>query len=84
GASAAQGEELLQTVLDTDAGARFVGEIAVGTNYGIQRFTRNMLFDEKIGGTVHLAVGNCYPETGGQNFSAIHWDMLCDMRGGGE
>ena len=83
-ASAAQGDDLLQAVLDTDEGARFVGEIAVGTNYGIQRFTRNMLFDEKIGGTVHLAVGNCYPETGGKNFSSIHWDMLCDMRDGGE
>ncbi|MDD2283158.1 MAG: aminopeptidase [Eubacteriales bacterium] len=83
-ATAAKGEELLQALLETDAGARFVGEVAVGTNFGIQKFTRNMLFDEKIGGTVHLAIGASYPESGGKNESGIHWDMLCDMRDGGE
>jgi aminopeptidase len=83
-ATAGKGEELLQALLDTDAGARYVGEVAVGTNFGIQQFTRNMLFDEKIGGTVHLALGASYPESGGKNESGIHWDMLCDMRDGGE
>jgi aminopeptidase len=83
-ASAAKGEELLKTLLDTDEGSRYVGEVAVGCNYGIQKFSRNMLFDEKIGGTIHLAVGRSYPETGGKNISTIHWDMLCDMKQGGE
>lgn len=83
-ASAAKGEDLLHALLETDAGARYVGEVAVGTNFGIQKFTRNMLFDEKIGGTVHLAIGASYPESGGKNQSGIHWDMLCDMRQGGE
>ena len=82
-AEADKGGELLTKLLDTDEGARAVGEIAVGTNYGIRRFTRNMLFDEKIGGTVHLAIGRSIPESRGQNQSAIHWDMLCDMRQGG-
>ncbi|HOC06191.1 MAG: aminopeptidase [Bacillota bacterium] len=83
-AAAAKGEDLLLALLETDAGARYVGEVAVGTNFGIQKFTRNMLFDEKIGGTVHLALGASYPESGGKNESGIHWDMLCDMRDGGE
>ncbi len=83
-ATASKGEDLLLQLLDTDPGARFVGEIAVGTNYNIQRFTRNMLFDEKIGGTVHLAVGRSIPDSLGKNESAIHWDMLCDMKDGGE
>ncbi len=83
-ASAARGEELLHTLLETDEGARYVGEVAVGCNYGIQNFSRNMLFDEKIGGTVHLAIGRSYPETGGENISTIHWDMLCDMKQGGQ
>jgi len=82
-ATAEKGEELLHQLLDTDPGAKRVGEIAVGTNSGIQRFTKHMLFDEKIGGTVHLALGRSIPESGGQNESAIHWDMLCDMRRGG-
>jgi len=76
---ASKNEELLIATLNTDAGSRFLGEWGIGTNYGIQKFTRNMLFDEKIGGTIHFAVGATYPETGGKNFSAIHWDMLCDM-----
>ncbi len=82
-ATAAKGEELLVKLLDTDDGARFVGEIAVGTNQNIKRFTKNILFDEKIGGTVHLALGRSLPESGGKNSSTIHWDMLCDMKKGG-
>ena len=85
-AKAARGLDFLQTMLDSDAGARVLGEVAVGNNYGVQRFTRNTLYDEKIGGTFHLALGNSYPETGGKNVSAVHWDMVCDMRpeaGGG-
>jgi aminopeptidase len=76
---AAKGQELLTSLLNTDAGARYLGEWGIGTNYGIQRFSKNMLFDEKIGGTIHLAVGAAYPETGGVNESGVHWDMLCDM-----
>ncbi len=76
---ASKNQELLTSTLNTDAGARFLGEWGIGTNYGIQRFTKDMLFDEKIGGTVHFAAGASYPETGGKNESAIHWDMLCDM-----
>ncbi len=83
-ASASKGEDLLHKLLDTDEGARRIGEVAVGTNFGIQQFTRNMLFDEKIGGTVHVALGFAIPASGGKNESAIHWDMLCDMRNGGE
>lgn len=83
-ASAKKGEDLLNALLDTDEGSRYVGECAIGTNYGIDKFTRNMLFDEKIGGTIHLAIGRGIPETGSKNFSALHWDMLCDMRDGGE
>ena len=85
-AEAARGLEFLQAMLDSDDGARTLGEVAVGNNYGVQRFTRNTLYDEKIGGTFHLALGNSYPETGGTNVSAVHWDMVCDMRpeaGGG-
>ena len=76
---AGKGLELLTSLLNLDAGARYLGELGMGTNYGIQRFTKNMLFDEKIGGTIHLALGASYPETGGQNESGLHWDMLCDM-----
>ena len=86
-ATAGQGQEFLDKMLDLDEGARFLGEFAFGNNFGIQRPTRNILFDEKIGGTVHLALGNSYPETGGKNVSALHWDMICDLRpaaGGGE
>ncbi|MCA9971855.1 MAG: aminopeptidase [Anaerolineales bacterium] len=83
-ASARKNEAFLHSVLDTDAGARYLGEFAVGTNHGIDRFTRSILFDEKIGGTIHLAVGAGYPETGSHNKSAVHWDMICDMRDGGQ
>jgi aminopeptidase len=83
-ASATSGEDFLLKMLDQDEGARFVGEFAIGTNYGITRYTKNTLFDEKIGGTVHLAVGASYPETGGTNESGLHWDMVCDLRDGGQ
>ncbi len=82
-ASAAKGEELLQELLKIE-GADRVGEFAVGTNYGITRFTKSMLFDEKMGGTIHMALGNSYPESGGLNKSAIHWDILKNMRKSGE
>ena len=83
-AAAAKNEEFLLKMLSTDKGARYLGEFAFGTNYGIQRFTKNTLFDEKIGGTIHLALGTGYPESGSKNRSAIHWDMVCDLRRGGE
>ncbi|HNP73767.1 MAG TPA: aminopeptidase [Kouleothrix sp.] len=79
-ASAQKNEAYLISQLDSDAGARYLGEFAVGTNYGIQRFTKSILYDEKIGGTLHMAVGAGYPETGSQNQSSIHWDFICDMR----
>jgi len=82
-AAATKNEEFLKAMLDTDAGARRIGEIAIGTNYGIDRFTRNTLFDEKIGGTVHMALGASLPESGGVNESGIHWDIVTDMRDGG-
>lgn len=83
-ASAEKGEALLRQIIRTDKGASMVGEIAVGTNHSIQTFSRNMLFDEKIGGTVHLAIGRSIPGTAGINKSAIHWDMLCDMKKNGK
>lgn len=76
---AGKNQELLTSTLNTDAGSRYLGEWGIGTNYRIQRFTKNMLFDEKIGGTIHFAVGAGYPETKSRNESAIHWDLLCDM-----
>ena len=79
-ATAEKGEDFLRAMLDTDAGARVVGEFAFGLNYGITKFTRNILFDEKIGGTVHMALGSAYPETGSSNTSGLHWDMICDLR----
>ncbi|PKO20629.1 MAG: aminopeptidase [Chloroflexi bacterium HGW-Chloroflexi-1] len=82
--SAAKNEAYLTEMLNTDEGARRLGEFAFGANYGIRRCIKNMLFDEKIGGTVHIALGAGYPETGSVNESAIHWDMLCDLRQGGE
>ena len=83
-ATAAKNEEFLSKMLESDKGAKYVGEFAFGTNPGIQRFTKNTLFDEKIGGTIHMAVGTGYPESGSKNKSAIHWDMVCDLRDGGE
>ncbi len=82
-ASAARNEAFLIENLDSDEGARRLGEIAVGTNFGISRFTGQILLDEKIGGTAHMALGAGYPETGSTNTSAIHWDMICDLRQGG-
>jgi aminopeptidase len=76
---ASKNQELLTSALNTDDGSRFLGEWGIGTNYGIQRFTKNMLFDEKLGGTIHFAVGTGYPESGSRNESGLHWDMLCDM-----
>ena len=82
-ASASKGQEFLFSMLDMDAGSRFLGECAIGTNFGITRYTRNTLFDEKIGGTVHFALGAGYPETGNKNESGLHWDMVVDLRRGG-
>ena len=82
--SADKNQQFLEEMLGMDDGAKFVGEIAIGTNYQIQKFTKNTLFDEKIGGTCHLAVGASLPESGGVNKSALHWDMVCDLREGGE
>ena len=79
-AKADKNQEFLLKTLDIDAGARTLGEFAIGTNFDIQRFTGNILFDEKIGGSFHMALGAGYPETGAKNKSAIHWDMICDMR----
>lgn len=83
-ASAEKGEDLLLTILDTDEGARTFGELAIGTNYGIQKITKNILFDEKIGGTFHMAIGDSFPEAGGKNRSVIHWDMIGELRKGGK
>jgi aminopeptidase len=77
--SAHKGMKLLDSIFEID-GARRFGEIAIGMNDGINRFTKNILFDEKMGGTVHMAIGASYPETGGQNESAVHWDLITDMR----
>ena len=83
-ASATKNEEFLIAMLDQDEGARNMGEIAIGTNYSIKEFSKNTLFDEKIGGTFHAACGAGYPESGSDNESALHWDMVCDLRDGGE
>jgi aminopeptidase len=83
-ASAERGDAYLQRALQTDDGARRLGEIGIGTNLGIDRPVGAILFDEKIGGTVHLALGRSYPETGGKNESALHWDLICDLRRGGQ
>lgn len=83
-ATATRNEDYLIQTLDTDPGARYLGELAFGTNMDIQRFIKNILFDEKIGGTMHMAVGAGYPETGSVNKSAVHWDMISDIRAGGE
>ncbi|MDX6543253.1 MAG: aminopeptidase [Gaiellaceae bacterium] len=83
-ASAQSGEDFLIETLDTDEGARVLGELGIGCNPGIDRYMKNTLFDEKIAGTVHLAVGNSYTSSGGTNKSAVHWDMVKDLRAGGE
>jgi len=79
-ATATKNQDYLLKMLDMDPGARRLGELGIGTNYDIQRFIKNILFDEKIGGTVHLALGESYEETGGRNKSALHWDMIKDLR----
>ena len=76
---AAKGQDFLTALLNTDHGSRYLGEWGIGTNYQIPRFTKNMLFDEKLGGTIHLAVGAGFPEAGSKNESGVHWDMLCNM-----
>ena len=83
-ATADKNEDYLLKKLDTDAGARYLGEFAIGTNEHIDRFTGQILFDEKIGGSFHVAIGHGYPESKSENESAIHWDMICDLRKGGE
>ncbi len=83
-AEASKGREFLEKMIGMDEGAAFVGEFAIGMNDNIGKFTKNILFDEKIGGTIHVALGASIPETGGVNKSALHWDMVCDLREGGE
>ncbi len=83
-ASARQGQAFLEQMLELDTGARYPGEFAFGNNPRVDRSIKNTLFDEKMGGTVHLALGASYPETGGVNHSALHWDMVCDLRKSGE
>ena len=83
-ATADKNQDFLVKTLATDSGSKRVGEFAIGTNEGITKFTREILFDEKIGGSFHMALGAGYPETGSKNESAIHWDMVCDLRDGGE
>jgi aminopeptidase len=79
-ATATKNQDFLFNMLESDSGARYLGEFAIGTNFQINRFTGNILFDEKIGGTFHVALGAGYPETGSKNKSIIHWDMICDLR----
>jgi aminopeptidase len=83
-AEANRGGAFLDAVLNLDAGARRLGEVAFGLNYEIDRFTKNTLFDEKIGGTMHVALGSAFKELGGTNDSALHWDLVCDLRAEGE
>lgn len=79
-ANASKGESFLREMIRSDAGAKFVGEIAIGTNYHMNKITKNILFDEKFGGTFHLALGKGYPQTGNTNESALHWDIIFDLR----
>jgi len=79
-ASAEKNEAYLLEVLDTDEGARYLGELGIGTNFGIDRFTKSILYDEKIGGSFHLALGSGFAQIGGQNKSTVHWDLICDAR----
>jgi aminopeptidase len=83
-AEATSGEQYLRSLLDTDSGARVLGEVAFGLNYEIDRFTRDILFDEKIGGTMHVALGGGFDEAGTENKSDLHWDLICDLRQEGE
>lgn len=79
-AHASEGEDFLREMLAMDDGARRLGEFAFGMNHAVQEFTGHTLFDEKLGGTVHMALGKAYPESGGKNQSALHWDLVCDLR----
>jgi aminopeptidase len=83
-AEAKTANDYLQSLLDMDIGARILGEVAFGLNYEVDRFTRDILFDEKIGGTLHLALGSSFHKLGGENDSGLHWDMICDLRAEGE
>jgi aminopeptidase len=83
-AEASSGEEYLRSLLATDSGASVLGEVAFGLNYEIDRFTRDILFDEKIGGTMHVALGSGFDEAGTENKSDLHWDLICDLREEGE
>jgi aminopeptidase len=83
-AKADKGQAFLERMLDVDEGARYLGEFAIGTNKHIDRFIGHMLFDEKMGDTIHMALGNGFSDIGGKNKSGIHWDMLSDMRDGGQ
>jgi aminopeptidase len=83
-ASAEKNESILTEMLDADPGARVLGEFGIGANAGVTDFTRDILLDEKMGGTIHLAIGRSYPESGGRNHSAVHWDMIKDLRREGE
>lgn len=83
-AKAEKGEEFLKEMIATDSGSCRLGEFGIGVNYGIQKFIKQILFDEKIYGTIHLALGMAYPEGGGKNKSAVHWDMIKDLRKGGK
>ena len=83
-AEAEKGQDFLRAMIGMDKRSCYLGEAAIGVNYNIKRYTKNTLFDEKIGGTIHLALGAGYPETGNKNRSGLHWDMVCDLRHGGE
>jgi aminopeptidase len=83
-ASARRGEEFLLKILDRDAGARVLGELGIGCNPGIQQHMKNVLFDEKMNGTIHMAIGAGFPFLGGTNESSVHWDMVKDLRNGGQ
>jgi aminopeptidase len=83
-AEAAKGQDYLRSLLAMDDGARRLGELAFGLNYEIDRFTRDILFDEKIGGTMHIALGSGFKKLGSTNDSGLHWDMICDLRSEGE
>jgi aminopeptidase len=83
-ATASKNQDYLIKALEADAGSRYLGEFAIGTNFDINKFTGEILFDEKIGGSFHIALGAGYPETGSKNKSSIHWDMICDIRNDSE
>ncbi len=84
GANAEKGEDLLKSLIGVDDGSKRLGEVAIGTNKGIKKFTKSILFDEKLGGTIHMAIGMGFPETGSKNKSGVHWDIIKDMKKGGE